>query len=248
MSKKQQSTPVRKVKANSSITPAQAREKAITELMPLRDIEKFGVLLDRRRGMTIATICKKWKLSLGAVKHIVYHHKLEDFAITAEDIERYMLGLNARMVLLQNDVLESVTAKDIRDTSFTQRMVALGILADKTKQYDAHIAGSEEHKSKSVDWRDKDELIRRIKRLQRESPSLRALEAEDAVVLDDNEAGSGIEDGSGSADLPGQGNLFPPESVEEHAKAAGEAAATKRSSNDRLGVSPITLRPRNGTA
>lgn len=236
--------PVRKLKANHSITPREAREKQITDAMSLREIERFAVLWDKRRGLTHAAICKKYHLSLGAVKHIIYNYRLEDCAPRSEDIERYIMGLNSRLALMQNDVLDSVTEQDIKNTSFAQRMVVVGILADKLKQFDAHLAGSEESKPKRVDWRDKDELIRRIKKLQQESPAFRTLEAEDAVVIEDSEAGEGSEGNSGRTELPGQGSLFPPESVEEHAKKDREADRLARSSNQRLGVSFVTSRPR----
>lgn len=169
----------------------------------LRDIEKFCVLFDTRRGLNRPQIAARWKLSVYQVKTIQEKYRIEDLKVGAE-IREYMGRINAAMLTIQADILESITPDDLKRANLTQKGILLGILADKVKQYDAHTSGTLDTTVNIVTTRSRDELEERIKVLKERNKDI--LEADFQEVEERNE------EVKEEVESP-QGDLFPQDAV-----------------------------------
>jgi len=192
------------------------------------------VLFDLQRMKSKAKVARKYKLSWEQIDHISKNNKLEDCRITQYDAVQAMHRLNASMMHIQQEVLESITPEQIAGANLAQKSITVGILADKTKQYDAHLSGTMDTTPILVDYNSREEILDRIKGLQKRMGH-NAIEAE-LVEIED------IVPGDREEEDP-QLDLFPPEDVEESSgKGIPDLGGTEV-----LQQSPVgTLRRRTG--
>ncbi len=200
----------------------------------LRDMEKFGVLFSRSRGVTKAKVAKKYHLSIPQVTHIEKNNKLSDFPISAFEVAQGMQRLNAGLICLQQECLEAMTPEKLAAANLAQLSITMGIAADKTKQYDAHLSGSMDHTPVLVAFKDREAILDRISQLQKKQ-GIRTIDAEVIESPDQTDEG-----GVGET---GQLDLFPGESVE----VTSSKKDTGLCETEVLQESPVgTLRRRTG--
>lgn len=118
-----------------------ALKKIGGEAPSFRDLEVICVHLDHRRGMNQKALAKKYHLSIQQVRNAL-GTRIEEITIDKRLFDQYLKLICIEMVHLQREMLVYMTPEEMEKSSLMQLATATGILADKTKQYDAHVEGT----------------------------------------------------------------------------------------------------------